>query len=119
MNCKVTSTLNLLKVKHVFLYINIQSQFTKVNECKNVFGSLDVHTKQIKWTTWEGRDYNGWWFRMICNSENPNAQYWEIKENQFFANIQGWLPHAHKVCEVVEEKYQWVEACIEQVWGLV
>lgn len=119
MNCKVTSTLNLLKVKHVFLYINIQSQFTKVNECKNVFGSLDVHTKQIKWTTWEGRDYNGWWFRIICNSENPNAQYWEIKENQCFANIQGWLPHAHKVCEVVEEKYQWVEACIEQVWGLV
>jgi hypothetical protein len=43
---------------------------------------------------------------MICNSENPNAQYWEIKEDQFFANIQGWLPHAHKVCEVVEEKYQ-------------
>jgi hypothetical protein len=45
-------------------------------------------------------------FRIICNSENPNAQYWEIKENQCFANIQGWLPHAHKVCEVVEEKYQ-------------
>ncbi len=56
---------------------------------------------------------------MICNSENPNAQYWEIKENQCFANIQGWLPHAHKVCEVVEEKYQRVEACIEQVWALV
>jgi hypothetical protein len=48
MNCKVTSTLNLLKVKHVFLYMNIQSQSTKVKECKNVFGSLDVHTKQIE-----------------------------------------------------------------------
>lgn len=58
-------------------------------------------------------------FRIICNSENPNAQYWQIKGNQFFVSIQGWLPYAHKVCEVVEEKYQRVEACIEQVWRLV
>jgi hypothetical protein len=43
---------------------------------------------------------------IICNSENPNAQYWEMKGNQIFASIQGWLPHPHKVCEVVEEQYQ-------------
>jgi hypothetical protein len=48
MNCKVTSRLNLLKVKQVFLHMNIQSQSTKVKECKDVFGSLDLHTKQIE-----------------------------------------------------------------------
>jgi hypothetical protein len=103
-NCKVTS-------RYIFLHMNIQSQSTKVKECKNVFGSLDVHTKQIEWTTWEGQDYNDADLGSYAIVKTLMHDIGGWREINFFAVIQGWLPHGHKVCEVVEEKYQWVEAC--------